>query len=247
MSHHPHQCLHVQVGGIEHIGSAPKHPSLPSVSKVKLRALWIVSLTRYCLFSLDCLPHKWIIKYLSLHNWLASLSTKSSRFNSLPSDFSFSLLCGCRSMCSPVYAESESYDGLSHHTAPHCGLSSTLALRTVYSRGYCCFVGKGLAENYHGPGNYVAENEDRLLTTLCIYSQVSTTVVLNLGVLTLSQRSNIRYAAYQILIWFISVAKLQLRSSSEIILWLGFTTMRGTVLRVCSGRTVNRSSTAFQT
>lgn len=123
MSHHSHQCLHVQVGGIEHIGSAPKHPSLPPVSKVKFRALWIVSLTRCCLFSLDCLPRKWIIKYLFLHNWLASLSTKSSRFNSLPSDLSFSLLCGCRSVCNPVYAESESYDGLSHYTAPHCGLS----------------------------------------------------------------------------------------------------------------------------
>ena len=68
------------------------------------------------------------------------------------------------------------------------------------------------------------------------------------GQSTLSQGSHIRHPAYQIFtLWFISVAKLQLWSSNEVILWLGVTTAWGTVLNGWNiGKAENQWSIVFR-
>ena len=64
-------------------------------------------------------------------------------------------------------------------------------------------------------------------------------VVFNLWVWTLTRGHISDNPACQIFtLWFITLAKLQLWSSNKIILWLGVTTLWGTVLKGCSNRKV---------
>jgi hypothetical protein len=59
------------------------------------------------------------------------------------------------------------------------------------------------------------------------------------GQITLSQRSHIRYPAYQIFtLQFIRVENYSYEITMKIILWLGITTTRGTVLKGHSIRQV---------